>query len=189
MKRIAFATAILAAILAQGARAGAPDILSRLMKEPVTLFDWGMARLETDIAYAAAQTLPKRVGGADITTGSIYDWRTRLVTIYASVPLPRAQRTQQDCVGAFRDIVDALTAAAPAGSNAEGWYLYNAFKPKAHWWGNRFEDIGAKLLKVVQLEISFLPETYDALSGDTRRVRCVGRLDAEPYEIATEVTS
>ncbi|MCG8542670.1 MAG: hypothetical protein MJE12_00540 [Alphaproteobacteria bacterium] len=187
MRRVVFA--IVAVVLAHGARAESPDILNRLMTEPVTLFDWGMARLEHDIAVAAARTLPKRIGRAETTTGSIYDWRTRLITVYASVELPREKRTQEDCVAVFRDIVTALTAAAPTGPNPEGWYLFNAFKPKAHWWGNRFEDIGAKLLAIVQLEVSFLPETYDALSGDTRRVRCVGRLDAEPYEIATEVTS
>lgn len=187
MIRLALALAVLA--FAQGARAESPDILTRLMKEPVTLFDWGMARLEYDISVAAAQAIPRRVGQADIVTESIYDWRSRLVTIYASARIPQEKRTQRTCVSAFRGIVDQLIVAAPAGSNAEGWYLYNVFKPKAHWLGTRFEDIGAKLLRVVRLEVSFIPDPDDVWRGDTRRVRCTGRLDAAAGEIATEVTS
>lgn len=187
MRRLALALVVL--LLAPGAHAQSPDILTRLMKEPVTLFDWGMARLEYDISVAAGQALPRRVGHADIVTGSIYDWRSRLVTIYASARVAPGVRTQQNCVAAFRDIVKQLIVAAPAGSDAEGWYLFNVFKPKSHWLGTRFEDIGAKLLRVVRLEVAFIPDPGEVWSGDTRRVRCTGRLDAAASEISTEVTS
>ena len=64
-----------------------------------------------------------------------------------------------------------------------------AFQPKAHFWGDRFEDVGGKLLDLVRLEVSYLPDPRAALRGDSRRVRCTGRLDARPDEMAYEETS
>ena len=103
--------------------------------------------------------------------------------------LPAAQRTKQTCKTAFRDIVSMLTIGAPKGPKSAGWYLLNAFKPKAHFWGSRFEDVGSKLLKAVSLEISFIPATFEAFGNDNKRVRCVGRLDAEADEISVELGS
>jgi len=105
------------------------------------------------------------------------------------VALPAAQRTKQTCKAAFRDIVSMLTIGAPKGPKSAGWYLLNAFKPKAHFWGSRFEDVGSKLLKAVSLEISFIPATFEAFGNDNKRVRCVGRLDAEADEISVELGS
>ncbi len=167
------------------------DVLRRLMAEPVTLFDWGLAQLDRDIAAAAERTLPNRLGLAmgKPVTGTIYDWRANQITLYVSVALPPAQRTRDACKATFGDVVGALTEGAPGGPNAAGWYLLNAFKPKAHFWASRFEDVGAKLLKVVSLEISFIPATFEAVRGDNARVRCAGRLNAEPDEIIVEVHS
>jgi len=173
-----------------GAEAEERDVLRRLMAEPVTLFDWGLAQLDRDIARAAQRTLPMKIGAsARPVTGAIYDWRTNIVTLYVFAALPPARRTSEFCTATFKDIVADLTALAPQGPNAAGWYLTNAFKPKGHFWGDRYEDVGAKLLETVQLEVSFIPATYEALRGDDKRVRCVGRLNAEPNELTFESTS
>jgi len=64
-----------------GAEAEERDVLRRLMAEPVTLFDWGLAQLDRDIARAAQRTLPMKIGAsARPVTGAIYDWRTNIVT-------------------------------------------------------------------------------------------------------------
>lgn len=167
------------------------DVLRRLMAEPVTLFDWGLERIDRDIAAAAADALPRRLGpsmGRPVT-GAIYDWRANMITVYVSVALPPPARTRDGCRATFGDIVANLTTGAPGGPNAAGWYLLNAFKPKGHFWGSRFEDIGGKLLKMVTLEVSFIPATFEAVRGDSARVRCAGRLNATPEEIKIEVTS
>ncbi len=167
------------------------DVLRRLMAEPVTLFDWGLAQLDRDVAAAAERTLPRRLGlgmGKPVS-GTIYDWRTNQITLYVSVALPPAARTRHSCTETFRDIVADLTQVAPSGPNAAGWYLLNAFKPKAHFWASRFEDVGAKLVRRVKLEVSFIPATFEAVQGDNARVRCVGRLDATGDEISVEVGS
>lgn len=176
-------------LLAPAARAAEQDIVGRLMAEPLTLFDWGLAQLDRDIAYAAKRALRNRVAMTAPKTGSIYDWRARQITIYVAVAVPQDERTRGACTDTFNDIVATLTEAALRGPGAAGWYLLNAFRPKGHFWASRFEDVGAKLLAVVQLEVSFIPPSYDAIGDDTTRVRCVGRLDADPDEIVIEVTS
>ena len=85
--------------------------------------------------------------------------------------------------------IGKMETAARKGPSAAGWYLLNAFKPKAHFWADRFEDVGAKLLDVVTLEITFIPATYEAFEGKQQRVRCMGRLDASYEELTVEVTS
>ena len=183
------AACLVALLLTLPAHAQEKDVLSRLMAEPLTLFDWGLANLDRDIASATRRTFRHRVAIGEPRAGSIYDWRARRVTLYVAVGLPASERTQSACAGAFADLVATLTEGAPEGPDAAGWYLVNAFRPKAHFWASRFEDVGAKLLDVVQLEVSLVPGDYDAISGDTRRVRCVGRLDAGPSEISIEMTS
>jgi hypothetical protein len=170
---------------------GDKDIFRRLMGEPVTLFDWGIAQLDQDIAAAATRTLPNRLGFGmgKPDTGTIYDWRGNLITLYVSVPLPAASRTRESCTAVFHDLVADLTLGAPGGPNAAGWYLANAFKPKAHFLGSRFEDVGAKLVERVKLEVSLMPATFEAVRGDNARVRCIGRLNADRDEIAVEVGS
>jgi hypothetical protein len=170
---------------------GDKDIFRRLMSEPVTLFDWGIAQLDQDIAAAALRTLPNRLGygmGKPVT-GTIYDWRGNQITLYVSVPLPAVSRTRESCTAVFHDLVADLTLGAPGGPNAAGWYLANAFKPKAHFLGSRFEDVGAKLVERVKLEVSLMPATFEAVRGDNARVRCTGRLNADRNEIAVEVGS
>jgi len=189
IRTVPIAIVFLLALLVD-AEAEEKDILRRMMAEPVTLFDWGMAQLDRDIARAAQRTLPVRIGAsARPVTGAIYDWHTNMVTLYVSAALPPARRTAEFCTATFKDIVTELTALAPQGPNAAGWYLTNAFKPKGHSWSDRFEDVRTKLLETVRLEVSFIPATYEALRGDDKRVRCVGRLDAEPNELTFESTS
>lgn len=176
-------------ILAQPLQAGDDDILRRMMSEPVTLFDWGMAQLDRDIAHTMQSILPRTANTGKTLTGSIYDWRAKQITVYAAIPLPRAQRTREACILTFSDIVASLTEGAPTGPNAAGWYLLNAFKPKAHFWGDRFEDVGAKLLNVVRLEITLIPVARNPLAGNTKRVRCTGRLNDSADELTFEETS
>jgi len=183
--RIFLITSLL--LTASGAAAEQKDVLRRLMNEPVTLFDWGIAQLDTDIAQSAGRIIPKFVGKP--VTGSFYDWRTNHITMFVSVPVPKESRTRQACAMTFHDIVGDLTRNTPKGPSAASWYLLNTFKPKAHFWADRFEDVGAKLLGAVTLEVTFIPATSEAFDGLQRKVRCHGPLDAAPEELTVEVIS
>ena len=167
------------------------DVLRRLMNEPVTLFDWGIAQLDRDIAQAAERTVPNQLGmsAGKPVTGSFYDWRSNRITLFVSVTMPTKIRTPDSCAASFRDVVAELTRNVPKGPSAAGWYLLNAFKPKAHFSTDRFEDVGAKLLDLVRLEVTFIPATFEAFDTDSHRVSCYGRLDAEPTELTVKVTS
>jgi len=176
-----------AGIVTAGEKDNQKDVLRRLMEEPVTLFDWGIAQLDKDIAQSAGRTIPTYVGKP--VTGSFYDWHANRITLFVSVAVPKESRTSQACAATFNELVADLTRNTPKGPSAAGWYLLNAFKPKAHFWADRFEDVGAKLLDLVRLEVTFIPATFEAFDGVQRRVSCHGRLDAEAADLIVEVTS
>lgn len=165
------------------------DVIGRLMGEPLTLFDWGLAQLDRDMARVASRLFPSAGAGQRPRHGSIYDWRRRRVTMYLSHAALRNSRTQDTCRNLFQRSVAELTAGAPVGPDAAGWYLLNAFKPKGHAWGGRFEDIGAQLADKVTLEILLLPQAFEAAAGDTRRVKCSGPLSAGPEDIVYDMSS
>ncbi len=187
--RAVLAVAVVA--LPPSVRAEEADIVHRLMDEPVSLFDWGLANLDRDVERAANHMIPRTLGSiaGKSMTGVIYDWRERAITVFVSVTLPKVRRTAGGCAAVFDAVVLDMTRGGPAGASAAGWYLKNAFKPAAHFWGDRFEDVGAKLLDVVSLEVQLLPAAFEAMKGDTLRVRCAGRLDADRTEIKVEIMS
>ena len=171
---------LLVAVAADAAAQTKPkdDVLSRLMQEPLTLFDWGLAQLDRDMERATRRILPRRIDDPGVRHGTIYNWRARRITLYLSQTVLPRDRTRANCAALFGRITRELIAGAPAGSDAAGWYLLNAFKPKAHFWGGRFEDIGSQLAQRVVLEVSLIPAEYQAVAGDAKRVICTGRLDA-----------
>lgn len=179
---------LMVCLLAAPAWAQQKDVISRLMAEPVSLFDWGMARLERDIDKAASRVVPVRAGRRAPRAGTIYDWRSGQITLYVSIERPPEERTVSACSMLFRDVVQTLIESAPESPDAAGWYLLNTFQPKGHFWASRFEDVGGKLLEVVRLEISIIPEPAEALRGKAQGISCYGRLDADPDEIEIAVT-
>ena len=173
-------------LLALPVQAQTPDILQRLMAEPVSLFDWGLAQLDRDIERAGLRLFGSSERGARPETGTIYDWRWGRVSLYLSLQRPERERTREACAGLFDKVIRELTAGAPAGAPA-AWYLRSAFQPKGHFWTSRFEDVGGKLLKVIELEVSLIAPPYAAAAGDNRRVRCSGRLDAAPEALRVDI--
>ena len=182
-----FAAALLLSLLASAAWAEEPDILTRLRNEPLTLFDWGLAQLDRDMQRAAARLVAGEPGGEPPRTSVVYSWRERRVLLTLAAEVPERRRTEAECTTLFHLAVQELTVGAPQGPYAAGWYLHHAFQPKGHFWASRFEDIGAKLLDAVRLEVALRAPTHRALAGDRRQVRCRGRLDAEPDAIAVEL--
>ncbi len=173
--------------LASAAQAQTPDIFKRLMGEPLTLFDWGLMQLDRDLERASLRVFPRIGGEPQARSGTTYDWREGRVWMSVALALPRAERTEPRCAAIFQRLVRELTFSAPKSPDAAGWYLQNAFQPKARFWTSRFEDVGAKLLEVVWLEVSLRAPNQEALAGDSRRLRCAGRLDAAPEALAVEL--
>ena len=165
------------------------DILRRLQREPLTLFDWGLANLERDLHRASQQLGQEDFANVPPRSSATYRWRDGRIRLSASFFVPAAARTTQGCVLQFRRLVDALVAEAPQGPDAASWYLGSAFQPSGHFWTSRFEDTGAKLLQVVDLRVSLRAPSYDKLAGDTRRVDCSGPLNAAEEALRFEAIS
>lgn len=154
------------------------DIISRLMGHPVTVFDWGMAQLDRDIARAGKRLFPEGTARKSVRTGVIYSWRQQRITIFLSATVPVGQRTRDECRNLFERIGKELAVGLPTGNNAAEHYLESAFKPVGSRWAGRFENIGARLAEIVRLEITLLPSSYLALSGDSNRIACESRVGA-----------
>ncbi|HIC79451.1 MAG TPA: hypothetical protein EYH07_16255 [Kiloniellaceae bacterium] len=165
------------------------DILRRLQREPLTLFDWGLANLERDLHRASQQLGQEDFTSVPPRSSATYRWRDGRIRLSASFFVPAAARTTQGCVVQFRRLVDALVAEAPQGPDAASWYLGSAFQPSGHFWTSRFEDTGAKLLQVVDLRVSLRAPSYDKLAGDTRRIDCSGPLNAAEEALRFEAIS
>lgn len=165
------------------------DILRRLQREPLTLFDWGLANLERDLHRASQQLGQEDYATVPPRSSATYRWRDGRIRLSASFFIPAVARTPQGCVVQFRRLVDALVAEAPQGPDAASWYLGSAFQPSGHFWTSRFEDTGAKLLQVVDLRVSLRAPSYDKLAGDTRRIDCSGPLNAAEEALSFEAIS
>ena len=176
-------------LLPSHATAQTPDIIRRLQNEPLTLFDWGMANLDRDLRLAV-----RRLGEEDYVltppkSSTTYRWSDGRIRLSASFFVPPEARTVEACNTQFERLVAALVRNAPQGPEAASWYLRNVFQPTGHFWASRFEDTGAKLLKVVTLRISLLAQSYEKLAGDSRRVDCTGPLNATAETLEVEATS
>ena len=165
------------------------DILRRLQREPLTLFDWGLANLERDLHRASQRLGEEDYASVAPRSSATYRWRDGRIRLSASFFVPAEARTAEGCVAQFRRLVGALVADAPQGPDAASWYLGSAFQPSGHFWTSRFEDTGAKLLQVVDLRVSLRAPSYDKLAGDTRRIDCSGSLDAAEETLRFEAIS
>ena len=166
-----------------------PDLLSRLMREPVTLFDWGLAQLDRDIKRVARETFEERLKLGRPAAGARFDQERRQVFMGATLALPPASRSKATCLQAFEDFVAHLARVAPRGHSPIPWYLQSAFQPDGHDWEGSSQKLGDELLQFVRLHITLIPRPADTSQGDIRFVSCRGRLDAGPDQITVEETN
>jgi len=182
---------VLAAIVLICGPAGAQEanIVTRMMSHPVTVFDWGMAQLDRDITRTARRVFPEASRQGQVKAGTIYSWRRQRITLFVSNTVPTSQRTAAECRRIFEQVGTDLTSGLPIGSDSADYYLESVFKPVGNRWAGRFENIGAKLGELVRLEILLLPSSFAAVSGDTKRISCEGRIGATADGVAFKAGS
>ncbi|SMH60005.1 hypothetical protein [Azospirillum agricola] len=160
------------------------DALDWLAGEPMTLLDWGIARLRGDLDDAAGEAAH---GGRSTLarSGVFYRPQDRRIVAYASFVEPPANRTDAVCVELFGRLAAALVHGAPQGSGGASWYLENLFGHEARF-ASRPPDLGEQMADRVALQVTVGARAADAFE-DSRRVTCTGRLDSPPSAIALRV--
>jgi len=159
------------------------DVLNVLADEPVTMFDWGLDRLDQDIksvAYYLAAHDPER---DPPIAGTLYSWRDKKIEAYISIHEPTRNRDEARCREVFEIAVDTLTNGSPGGPDKASWYLDTLFVPKGRPWARPVHNLGERLVEVVNFEVILRATSRDELAGDSLRVRCTGAMNAHGDEI------
>lgn len=160
------------------------DALDWLAGEPMTLLDWGIARLRGDLEGAAADAAA--AGRSTLgRSGVFYRPQDRKIIGYASFVEPVANRTDAVCVELFARVASALLHGAPQGSGGASWYLESLFGHEART-ATRPQDLGEQMADRVALQITIGARPATAFE-DTRRVVCTGRLDSPPTGLALRI--
>jgi len=172
-----FCIALLVAGLAAIPAASAADrALKFLQNEPVTLLDWGLIQLKSDLDQAASEDLGL-MAGAESRSGAYYDFRRDRIVAYVTIATRYDLRTEDNCRATFGAIVDRLTFAAPSGANRGGWYLQSIFSHVGRRSPHRPHDLPEQLSELVSLEVALRAREAEHKAGDWLRVSCVGGLD------------
>lgn len=161
--------------------------LDWLQRQPLTLFDWGLFNLRRDLARVAEWVADSGLSDDKPLTGAQHNWRTGRITLYLSFAAPPKKRTRKYCHMVFARAVTQVMRGAPEGVGQASWYLSSVFLPPGRSWMRPSRDFGARLAKVIRLEIVLRPEPTEFRPGGPR-VRCAGRLDATQKELVDEVT-
>lgn len=162
-----------------------PAILEKLRKQPLTMLDWGLYRLERDLNAIAEDVAAEVDGLESYTAGSLYDFRNgRLMLYLTAVAFPET-RTQAVCERLFAALVDRLTEGGPGSSERVSNYLVRVFS--GFGGGVTLHDLRRQLADVVWLRVNLLGTELDRAAGDNANATCLGPLDAKPAALQVEV--
>lgn len=181
----AAALCVAAITLAAGAAVAEDRAVHWLMKEPVTLFDLGIFRLQRDLREAADELAERGELPPAPRAGAYYDWHRQRIVAYLTITTGARHLNEAACRETYDMTVDALLAGNPSGPRRAETYLENLFLHEGPGNVARPRNLAAELAAMVQLEVTLLPR--DQLAASPAMVKCVGRLDSAPAEILTSV--
>lgn len=154
------------------------EVLASLSKTPVTMFDWGLERLDQDVKTIAYYLTGRGSDREPPIAGTLYSWHRGQIEIYMSLHERYENRTADRCREIFGHAIDALTNGSPGGIDKASWYLETLFVPKGRPWTRPVSDVGDKLISVVRFEVILRAAGPDEMAGDNLRVRCSGPMNA-----------
>lgn len=159
--------------------------LEWLIREPVTLFDLGVYSLRRDLGDAARWLLDQGFAVTLPASGAYFDWREQKVIAYVTVADHRAESSENACRELFGRLVRRLTRDAPEGPRRAHVYLENLFLHAGPGNVGRPTSLGEDLVNSIRFEVALLPPSpHDRRQG----VRCVGRLDSDPGDVAVRIS-
>lgn len=186
------ALTVMVAVLAVGATPGKAARgeenagLDWLSAEPVTLLDLGIVRFRLDLEAASNWLLERGHLSRAPLSGVFYEWRNRTIVAYVTVREMHVDPTKTRCRQTFARVVDRLLADGPGGPESSERYLEALFMHTGSGNWRRPRDLGADLVGAVRFEVTLLPPPPIYAGGSS--VRCFGRLDADPEDIAFDVS-
>ncbi len=164
------------------APAGPLPALEWLIREPASLFDLGLLRLRLEIDKAARWLAESGSVSGEPWSGAYYDWRNRRIIAYVTIRERLADPTEAACRETFARVRDRLIEGVPTGTRSAEVFLDTLFShPGPGNWG-RPRQLGPALVDLVRFEVLLLPPPPEHAGGP--RVRCVGRLDTVPADLA-----
>ena len=159
-----------------------PTTFEWLTKEPATLFDLGLLRLRLEMDRVARWLAESGSVSGEPWSGAYYDWRNRRVIAYVTIRERSADPTEAACRETFARIRDRLVQGVPSGTRSAEMVLETLFShPGTGNWG-RPRHLGRDLVELVRFEVLLLPPPPEHAGGP--RVRCAGRLDTKPADLA-----
>lgn len=153
-----------------------------LAREPVTLLDWGMMRLERDFNRSVDDLTATYLHTPILKSGVYHRFADQRIVAYVTIVDAPVNRTGDACIDVFTRLAGRLTAGAPQGPGGASWYLESVFSPDIRR-ANRPQDLGDQLLDRVVMQVSIGPRPEEAFYGDPRKVTCRGRLNATASDI------
>jgi len=154
--------------------------LQWLQNQRLTLFDWGVWRLERDIDRVGrwmedAEALPEPA-----LTGVEWQRRRRRVTVFVTVVRRPALRNAAHCQYLYGVVRRRLLGAkGPTGPGSASWYLRTKFLPQGREWTRPSQNFAEHLVKRVYLELTLLAQPAEGLHLKAPKISCIGTLDSE----------
>lgn len=174
-----------ASVETSGKKDSKVQTLSWLMSEPVTMMDLGIVRLRQDLDQTARRLFRQGDSLARGDVGAWFDWRSKQIIAWISLPTSRDFRNQHQCGQRFQQVADMLTSHMPVKTMQEAWYLTSLFGHQGGAWFNP-DSLPEDMLGLVRLEVSLAGHPEDVrLARDWDRVSCGGALNASLEDLGS----
>lgn len=171
------------AMMPVGQPAHAADVekpLQWLQGQRLTLFDWGLWRLERDIDRVGRWMEDAEALSEPALTGVEWQRRRQRVTVFVSIVRRPALRNAAHCQHLYGVVRRKLLGAkGPTGPGSASWYLRTKFLPQGRGWTRPSQNFAERLVKLVYLELTLLSEAAEGLHLKAPKISCAGTLDAE----------
>jgi len=154
--------------------------LQWLRTQPLTLFDWGIWRLERDINRVGRWLEDAEDLEEPPLTGVEWSWRRQKLTIFVSIVRRPALRTPAYCQRLYSAIRGKLLGAnGPTGPGRASWYLRNIFFPQGREWTRPTKNFAERLTKLVSLQLVMLGHPSEGLHLKAPKIACFALLNAD----------
>lgn len=151
-----------------------------LRKQPLTLFDWGVWRLERDVSRVGRWLEDAEALSEPPKTGVEWQWRRKKISMFVSIAQRPALRTGAYCQRIYGVVRRKMMGSeGPTGPGRASWYLRSVFFPQGREWSRPTKDFAERLVKFIHLQVVLLGHPSEGLRLKAPKIVCSGTLDTE----------